>query len=599
MYALPFVPELPAALPSMPLTVDAIPSAFRDRHSRSHLTSLSPSSAAAAWHARLHISHERLRAAAVPGVSAGTSTALSRAPHIDCDSCQLATARRLPHASDRTDGASRAGERIFADIAGPFVDAIGGYKYFLLCVDDYTRYMFFYPMKARGEAPEWSTRLLADFRRTANLNNPTGDASVETIHTDNGGELVSARFFELMDSNAVARTFSPAHIKQLNGVAERAIGVVCEKIRTLLLASGATPKYWAYAGAAAVDIHNSTPASKNASVASADVSPLRRINGGTPDLLSILPFGCAAVATVHDPTKSDHSPRGQRGINLGRCMDTPGAYHVMLRDVGKVVVTSDVKFNETSFPWRENDTASAAAAAATHVLVLFAGPKNVKDSLAAFIEAQGATAITVDNDPEHAGGWDEDILNDACYQRLLSNIAAGLYHAIHAAVPCTTCSIARFYNAASSAGTDDDSDSGPPPVRTREYPDGLPSTLVPAGHHRELNLANEIIRRTCLLLTAAHDRGLHITIENPADRSDPSSPLYVHGNHGSLWRTSWVSNLLTHTSARTVTFAFCSLGAKHQKYTTLAYSPALHAVLGPLATQQCSHPPGTHQLRAG
>lgn len=122
---------------------------------------------------------------------------------------------------------------------------------------------------------------------------------------------------------------------------------------------------------------------------------------------------------------------------------------------------------------------------------------------------------------------------------------------------------------------------------------------MPAGHQRELNQANEIIRRTCLLLTGAHDRGMHITIENPADRSEPSSPLFVHGNHGSLWRTSWVSQLLRHASARTVTFALCSLGGRHQKYTTLAYSTSLHVVLGPLAAQQCSHPPGTHQLRAG
>ena len=170
--------------------------------------------------------------------------------------------------------------------------------------------MFFYPMKAKSEADSWGRRLLADFAAIANAGQPRRAHTVQSVHTDNGGELVSGRFFELCDTAAVSRTFAPAYVHQLNGVAERAIGIVCQGIRTLLLASHADVKYWAYAGAATVDHHNCIPATHGTLVANPHLSPQRRLNGTTPNLLTLLPFGCAAIATA-DPAhvhKSTHAP---------------------------------------------------------------------------------------------------------------------------------------------------------------------------------------------------------------------------------------------------------------------------------------------------
>ena len=89
---------------------------------------------------------------------------------------------------------------------------------------------------------------------------------------------------------------------------------------------------------------------------------------------------------------------------------------MLLRDVGKVVVTSDVKFNETLFPWRGDVTAHVGS---DHVLVLFHGPRATDESLKSNLEARGATATAVDNDAELAGGCAEDLLNDACFNDTL------------------------------------------------------------------------------------------------------------------------------------------------------------------------------------
>ena len=55
-----------------------------------------------------------------------------------------------------------------------------------------------------------------------------------------------------------------------------------------------------------------------------------------------------------------------------------------------------------------------------------------------------------DNDGEEGGGWQHDLLNDSTYASLLSRAAAGEFDAIMVAFPCSTFSISRFFDAASS-----------------------------------------------------------------------------------------------------------------------------------------------------
>eukprot|EP00965_Chrysotila_dentata_P096167 3177382-Pleurochrysis_carterae.AAC.1 len=56
--------------------------------------------------------------------------------------------------------------------------------------------------------------------------------------------------------------------------------------------------------------------------------------------------------------------RAWEGMNLGRSWLSPGAYNIWVPSANKVVTTSDVYFNELSFPWRPNDAAPSALAQA-------------------------------------------------------------------------------------------------------------------------------------------------------------------------------------------------------------------------------------------
>eukprot|EP00965_Chrysotila_dentata_P106759 3526853-Pleurochrysis_carterae.AAC.1 len=66
-----------------------------------------------------------------------------------------------------------------------------------------------------------------------------------------------------------------------------------------------------------------------------------------------MPFGCRAYAVKPRPTvsKTRMDSRAWVGINMGRDSQSPNAFRVLVPGF-RVVVTSDVYFDETSFPWR-------------------------------------------------------------------------------------------------------------------------------------------------------------------------------------------------------------------------------------------------------
>ena len=65
----------------------------------------------------------------------------------------------------------------------------------------------------------------------------------------------------------------------------------------------------------------------------------------------------------------------------------------------------------------------------------------------------------LDNDVSVGGGWADDLMNDAKYALLMQHAKEGNFDSMMIAFPCTTFSIARFFDA-----TDERGDRGPTPV---------------------------------------------------------------------------------------------------------------------------------------
>ena len=231
----------------------------------------------------------------------------------------------------------------------------------------------------------------------------------------------------------------------------------------------------------------------------------------------------------------------------------------------------------------------APALRSRSVLILFSGPYDRPDGLAAFLSRLGLKSVLIDNSSS-GGGSAHDLTTDSFYESILQRCHRGEFIAVMAAPPCSTFSIARFFDrraSALAAGRPPPVDSGPPPVRSKDHITGLPD-LAPA-RLKEVTLANTLVRRTVAICLAALHSGAEFAIENPADRSDRDKPWFIDDRHGPIWHMPEMLALTKHSGAEAVTFPLCALGARVQKYTTVLASPRLSALLRPLGKLRCTH----------
>ena len=131
--------------------------------------------------------------------------------------------------------ASHAGRLIHVDIAGPFkFSKFGQYRYFLVLVDDHTRFKQVYFLKKKSEALARVRTFVAQFNAYASLGKPEPVRVVGALHTDNAGEFLSKEFEEFLDEELIDQSLCPPHVHQLNGVAERAIRSIMENVLSLI-----------------------------------------------------------------------------------------------------------------------------------------------------------------------------------------------------------------------------------------------------------------------------------------------------------------------------------------------------------------------------
>jgi histone deacetylase 1/2 len=168
-----------------------------------------------------------------------------------CHACQLGRHIRLPfHTSGSR--ASSAFDLIHCDLWTSPVISVSGYKYYLVILDDYSHFLWTFPLKLKSD----TFPTLSHFFAYAHTQ---FGASIKAIQCDNGREF----------DNSSSRTFFLTHGAQLrmscpytsaqNGKAERIIRSTNNMICSLLFQAHAPAAYWAEALHTATHLLNVLP----------------------------------------------------------------------------------------------------------------------------------------------------------------------------------------------------------------------------------------------------------------------------------------------------------------------------------------------------
>ncbi|CAI7775157.1 unnamed protein product [Closterium sp. NIES-54] len=133
------------------------------------------------------------------------------------------------------------------DVWGPArIHGQGHERYFLLVVDNYSRYTTVFPLRSKGEVPEVLIDWIRGTRRQ--LSERFGsDLPVLRPHSDRGGEFSSDLLRAFCRVEGIRQTFTLPASPQQNGIAERRIGMVMDVARTSMIHAAAPHFLWPFA----------------------------------------------------------------------------------------------------------------------------------------------------------------------------------------------------------------------------------------------------------------------------------------------------------------------------------------------------------------
>ncbi|CAI7885252.1 unnamed protein product [Closterium sp. NIES-53] len=304
------------------------------------------------WHHRLgHPSLPRLRGMASRVLVSGLPRSLPPlppGPAPTCVPCVEGRQRAAPHSFEFPPTEAPL-QTLHMDVWGPArVRGQGHERYFLLVVDDYSRYTTVFPLRSKGDV----TEVLIVWIRAARLQLRErfgSDFPVLRLHSDRGREFSSDLLRAFCRAEGIRQTFTLPASPQQNEIAERRIGMVMDIARTSMIHAAAPHFLWPFAVQYAAHQINIQPR-----VSLPETSPTLRWTGQVGDASAFRVWGSRAF--VRDLSPDKLSSRAVPWVFLGFPPDAPcwQFYHPTLR---RVLSSQDVTFDELVpyyrlFPYR-------------------------------------------------------------------------------------------------------------------------------------------------------------------------------------------------------------------------------------------------------
>ncbi|CAI7771504.1 unnamed protein product [Closterium sp. NIES-53] len=222
-------------------------------------------------------------------------------------------------------------------------------RYFLLVVDDYSRYTTVFPLRRKADVNgvliPWIRATCRQLRERFNR-----DFLVLRLHSYRGSEFSSDLLAEFCRDEGIVRSFTLPASPQQNGITERCIGLIMEVARTFMIHAAAPHFLWPFAVRYAAHQLNLWPR-----VSEPKTSPTLRWTGKVGDASVFWVWGTLSI--VRDAKASKLSSRTLRCVFLGFPNDAPPwqFYHPHSR---RVFSSKDVTFDKSVCFYRLHPHAS-------------------------------------------------------------------------------------------------------------------------------------------------------------------------------------------------------------------------------------------------
>jgi len=285
------------------------------------------------WHARLgHVNFQALKKLVDKGMAAGVPSITH--PNQLCHACLAAKQARGPFPVMAQYRAEEPLELLHIDLCGPISPSTAaGNKYFMLLVDDLTRWMWVHVLKTKDQA-------CSEFVKFKAVAENFCGRRIKTLRSDRGGEFLAAAFAKVCEEAGIHRHLTAPYTPQQNGVVERRNRTVMEMARSLLKTMNVPGRFWGEAVRHAVYLLNRLP-----SKSMGERTPFEAWNKKKPHLAHLRVFGCTAHVKMTAAHLKKLDDRSQQMVYLG-VEDGCKAHRLFDPRRGKIFVSRDVIFEE-------------------------------------------------------------------------------------------------------------------------------------------------------------------------------------------------------------------------------------------------------------
>ncbi|GKE77569.1 retrovirus-related pol polyprotein from transposon TNT 1-94, partial [Tanacetum coccineum] len=287
-------------------------------------------SLAQVWHKRLgHISEARLQVLEKQGLFGKKS--LGKLDFYE--NCVLGKSHRVSFGVVRHT-IQGVIDYIHSDLWGPSqVEPLGGKRYFLSIIDDYSRRVWVYILRSKhkgfGKFKEWKQLVKNQIGRM-----------VKKLRTDNGLEFCNWEFEQLCIESGIARHLTIVRTPQQNGLAERMNRTLIDKVSCLLIWFGLPKTFCEEATCTTAYLINRSP-----STTIEKKKPIEMWSGHPRDYGMLRIFGCVAYSHIK---QGKLEPRAVKCVLLGYPEGVKGYRLYTLDDESPKIVTSrNMVFNES------------------------------------------------------------------------------------------------------------------------------------------------------------------------------------------------------------------------------------------------------------
>jgi transposase InsO family protein len=158
-----------------------------------------------------------------------------------CSACQAVKQVGVHHPHKNIMTTERPLELLHMDLFGPIAYiSIGGSKYCLVIVDDYSRLTWVFFLQEKTQIQETLNKFLRRAQNEFGLR-------IKKIRSDNGTEFKSSQIEGFLEEEGIKHEFSSPYTPQQNSVVERNNRTLLDMARTMLDEYKTSDQFWAEA----------------------------------------------------------------------------------------------------------------------------------------------------------------------------------------------------------------------------------------------------------------------------------------------------------------------------------------------------------------